>query len=192
VALIVLSLSIHSHFRIESKSLSIGLFTSDGLQIDNSHILIEKGDPYDQLGINLSILNLDQSKGKILTIYLPVEFKKTKHVSLGGMIEKGSRVDSSGKYQRWHYFSIPDEKQITCWLKFKGNILSTSSRELNLILWIHVDDQPEFPFRLTMTGLSLSDLNYLTPKPTFRNYYAVDYNRVLSAGVRDRVRAPVL
>ncbi len=173
VALSLLVASLDALFHIESRSLLFGLgLTSSGCQLTNGHLLIEKKGSTDEVSLEIKVAG--NLSGESLSLRIPKGLELTETIIAQGLESNGDNIKDG---ERWLYYRFTDASNAQCWLKFQGDILTTTAQELLLLLQLHVaQGQREFPFRLAIRGLEKSDLLHLSPTPTYRSNWAVDYD----------------
>ena len=172
--LVALTSSLRGVFQIESRPMPIGLYTpADGLRLAQAYLLIDKGPTLDTLRVEVRFANGAAATPRHFTINVPATITRTGRPPVG-VTETGSTVTDLG---RWFSFEVAEATSPSCTVEFEGELLSTAARELDLALWIQVGARDrEIPVTLLMRGLSMSDVNHLTPAPQLRTTNAIRYD----------------
>ena len=186
-AIVALTLSIRQFFRIESRTVDVGIYSDkNGPHPIDGHISIRKENKLDVLRMYLLFASGPQNVGKHFTIRVPANLKISRETSMQGT-SRGTPWTTNyvdGEIVTWYPFTITSAN-VGGAVVFEGAILSSSARELDFSLSLDVFDQPEFPLRLTIVGLDRSRLEYVNPEPGFRTTYALDYKQLTWKTLRD-------
>lgn len=172
--IVFLSITLKENFRIVHSNLEVGLVeTDEGIKLKSGHLIIHKRRDNDELTINAKFLKLSpEAEGQKIMLVVPKRLKLKKTMMLRGVTFAESWVRDD---ERRFTYTIKDYDNPSVWIKLGGPIFP-KARELFFSLSIVTYSNDNYPIRVTIRGLDSSDINYLSPNPDTRNYWAIDYD----------------
>jgi hypothetical protein len=151
------------------------LATQPSLTIDNSTIVLAKGTKKDKLSLSISLTNNNLHEKNYLTIKVPQCFDSVDSSFVRGLkhVNTYSRDD-----HRYYVYQSTEINSALLSLELTGYLFSTFSREVDFSLNIFLSANHDPPVVVRFFGLDRLDVFYLTPPPSQRESYAINYDHL--------------
>jgi hypothetical protein len=188
ILLVLLGLWIRSYFHVQVRTIGIDL---NSQAITGAMVTIAKGLRSDRVRIDLTLRGDGTGRGG--SVIVPGDFVKVDDFPSPG-VKTFELVSRDGL--KWIPFQVTGRSSY--WVEFKGDVLNTSARELDLNFTIATGGgRPKFPLALHFVDLERVDIIDLSPSPIDRNTWGILYSPLppdvsgfepVSFQMRDRIR----
>jgi len=184
------TISIAQFLLLDVRTVELDLY---GKPIAGAEINVSKGENNDEVSLSLRLSANLPPEDRGFSIAAPDQFVE-KSVFCWGAKEVGGHHYGG---QRWYSFVVEGGDRPACTLGLSGPVVSTSARDMDLTLRVSSERRPTFPVTVQVRNLELVAVSELTPQPTFKNAYVIQYlplpmdeNRLaeISMHIHDRER----
>lgn len=160
---------IFRYLRVESRTIVINLVGTPLARADLNFARKQNGE---EITVDLSLDARDVEPDKRgFAVSVPVAFERTD--SFCEAVRQFAPFEKQS--MRVYPFQVAESQHASCDLTFRGSVLSTSARELDLDLDIVRFTQSMFPVNVQIRDLDKVDISELSPPPSFQSAYIIQY-----------------